>query len=347
LKLTTESEQKNDLLHPKLVKLHDIIIDEFENYPDSHILIFAEFRDTITLINNLLKKIPTVYPVRFVGQKTKSDKDKGMSQKNQIKILEEFREGKYNVLVSTSVAEEGLDIAECDVVIFYDAVPSEIRLIQRKGRTARQRRGKVLILYCKDSSDEKNLKSSLSRLQEMQKNIKITASQPPKSEIVAVKEESSKNETLDVFMNSEPSGKIVSLLPTSNPRYELQEILEQQSILWEEKSHGLDPYHYFIPVLIYKKNFILILLTPAKIQQGKVLYDEFWTEMKQISTKYSNVVIGIDFVEYVELVEGEKDGFTREIKDMAKDFSNVLVIPIDSVSILHYLIIPIVKKQVN
>ena len=63
-------------------------------------------------------------------------------------------------MVSTNVGEEGLDIVECDLVIFYDVVASEIRLIQRKGRTARHREGKVVILYCKRTHDEIYLKNS-------------------------------------------------------------------------------------------------------------------------------------------------------------------------------------------
>ena len=77
----------------------------------------------------------------------------------------------YNVLVSTNVAEEGLDIAECDLVVFYDVVASEIRLIQRKGRTARHRKGKVIILYCRNTNDEIYLNIALNKLNKMQKNL--------------------------------------------------------------------------------------------------------------------------------------------------------------------------------
>ena len=178
MKNKANSEEKDELLHPKLVRLKEVISDEIQSNPNAQILLFAEFRETISLIHKTLKLLPNVYPVRFVGQKTKSKKDKGMSQNTQVKTLEQFKEGKYNVLVSTSVAEEGLDIAECDVVIFYDAVPTEIRLIQRKGRTARQRNGKVIIMYCKGSSDESNFRNSLSRLRLMHNNIKNTVFQP-------------------------------------------------------------------------------------------------------------------------------------------------------------------------
>ena len=49
----------------------------------------------------------------------------------------EFRKGEFNVLVSSSIGEEGLHVPDVDLVVFYEAVPSEIRYIQRRGRTGR------------------------------------------------------------------------------------------------------------------------------------------------------------------------------------------------------------------
>ena len=63
---------------------------------------------------------------RFVGQATK-DAEKGLSQKKQIAALTRFKAGEFKVLVATSVGEEGLDVPSTDLVIFYEAVPSEIR----------------------------------------------------------------------------------------------------------------------------------------------------------------------------------------------------------------------------
>ena len=72
----------------------------------------------------------------------------------QIQIVNEFKMGFYNVLVATSIAEEGLDITETNAVIFYEPVPSAIRRIQRSGRTARTHAGKVIVLMTKNTRDE-------------------------------------------------------------------------------------------------------------------------------------------------------------------------------------------------
>jgi Fanconi anemia group M protein len=77
-----------------------------------------------------------------------------LSQKKQAEILQKFRDGEFNVLIATSVGEEGIDIPATDMVLFYEPVPSEIRSIQRKGRTGRARTGRVVVLMAKGTRDE-------------------------------------------------------------------------------------------------------------------------------------------------------------------------------------------------
>ena len=70
----------------------------------------------------------------------------GINQKLQKKVVNEFRLGGYNVLVATSIGEEGLDIGSVDLIICFDALKSPIRLVQRMGRTGRARQGRIVLL---------------------------------------------------------------------------------------------------------------------------------------------------------------------------------------------------------
>jgi Fanconi anemia group M protein len=90
---------------------------------------------------------------KFVGQ-SDTDGSEGMTQTEQQETLDAFRAGEFEVLVSTSVAEEGLDVPEVDLVLFYEPVPTAIRSIQRKGRTGRQTEGRVVVLIAEDTRDE-------------------------------------------------------------------------------------------------------------------------------------------------------------------------------------------------
>ncbi|MFX1563449.1 MAG: DEAD/DEAH box helicase, partial [Promethearchaeota archaeon] len=141
------------IVHPKLVAVTKIVGQQLEAVPESRIMVFTRFRETAKLLETTLKVVPKTLPIRFVGQASRGD-DRGLTQKEQGQILSAFREGKYNVLVATSVGEEGLDIQECDLVVFYEAVPSAIRLIQRRGRTGRTRPGRVIVLVALGTRDQ-------------------------------------------------------------------------------------------------------------------------------------------------------------------------------------------------
>jgi Fanconi anemia group M protein len=146
-----------NLEHPKLLELKSIVEESIKNNPKTKIIVFSQYRETGTRICKELNLIPNINAKVFVGQAKKtSDKGvvSGLNQKEQHEILNEFKDGKINLIVSTSIGEEGLDIMEVSEVIFYEPIPSAIRTIQRRGRTARLMKGKLTILVTKDTLDE-------------------------------------------------------------------------------------------------------------------------------------------------------------------------------------------------
>ena len=156
--------------HPKLDKLIPILRTQFAGKPESRAIVFTHYRDTCDQITKRLESIEGVRPVRFVGQASKGE-DIGLKQKEQREVLESFQEGKYNALVATSIAEEGLDIPATDLVVFYEPVPSEIRTIQRRGRTGRRRAGRVIVLVTKGTKDEAYLWSSRNKEMQMRREL--------------------------------------------------------------------------------------------------------------------------------------------------------------------------------
>ncbi|TET61599.1 MAG: DEAD/DEAH box helicase [Promethearchaeota archaeon] len=149
-----ESEEQINFSHPKLKKIISIIKEEFEEFDNKKILVFTQYREMAEFLKNLLQKEfnNQLKIEKFIGQATKMD-DIGYSQRLQIEILEKFREGLINILIATSVAEEGLDIPNVDAIIFFEPVPSEIRLIQRRGRTGRYAPGRCYILVTEETVD--------------------------------------------------------------------------------------------------------------------------------------------------------------------------------------------------
>jgi len=142
-----------DVEHPKIPEIVEIVKKQLKEKPDSKIIVFTHYRDTSTYIVNQLKNVENAKPVRFIGQAVKNG-ERGLTQREQTTIIKKFKDGEYNVLIATSVAEEGLDIPSTDLVVFYEPIPSEIRVIQRRGRTGRKMPGKVIILITKGTPDE-------------------------------------------------------------------------------------------------------------------------------------------------------------------------------------------------
>ncbi|MCI4332749.1 MAG: DEAD/DEAH box helicase family protein [Thermoplasmata archaeon] len=140
--------------HPKIDALRKLVAEEFERPRDRppRILVFAQFRDTIQGIRAALDG-DGWSTGRFVGQSTRDADDPGMSQGDQSTVLREFRTGRFPILVASSVAEEGLDVPDVDLVVFFESVASEIRAIQRRGRTGRSSLGRVVLLLTRDTRD--------------------------------------------------------------------------------------------------------------------------------------------------------------------------------------------------
>lgn len=150
--------------HPKLEYLRDVVLNHFldtgdgmqgSNVPPSatRVMVFASYRDSTEEICRVLKRSePMIRPQVFVGQAA-SKGSEGMNQKRQNEVIQDFKAGKYNTLVATSIGEEGLDIGDVDLIVNYDASASPIRMLQRIGRTGRKRMGRVVLLMMRGKEE--------------------------------------------------------------------------------------------------------------------------------------------------------------------------------------------------
>jgi Fanconi anemia group M protein len=138
-------------LHPKFRRARILLAQTLGIEDGERVIVFTESRDTAESLTDFLGE--HFETRRFVGQGDKEGSD-GMTQTEQKDTLDAFRAGEFEVLVSTSVAEEGLDVPDVDLVLFYEPVPKGIRSIQRKGRTGRASDGRVVVLLAEDTRDE-------------------------------------------------------------------------------------------------------------------------------------------------------------------------------------------------
>ncbi len=154
--------------HPKISRLLGLVSQILDSEPDNKIIVFAQYRESCDVIADKLSVVSAAKVCKLIGQA-----NGGLKQKEQIGILDKFRNGEYNIVVSTSVGEEGLDIASTNAVIFYEPIPSEIRTIQRRGRTGRKNDGEVYVLVASGTMDEV-MEASAQKKEQMMKDRLVT-----------------------------------------------------------------------------------------------------------------------------------------------------------------------------
>ncbi|MEX2349042.1 MAG: DEAD/DEAH box helicase [Nitrosopumilaceae archaeon] len=139
-----KTAQANGIEHSKITKLKEIL-----ESVTGKVLVFTSYRDSVEVIHQKLVEMGIAAGF-LIGKAGKT----GLKQKKQMEAVQKFRDGEYKVLIATRVGEEGLDISEVNLVVFFDNVPSSIRYIQRRGRTGRKEYGKLVVLIAKDTTDE-------------------------------------------------------------------------------------------------------------------------------------------------------------------------------------------------
>lgn len=159
LNLSNRKKLPDFLSHPKLRILHQILLEHFNQSNPSFstkAMIFSNYRESVFEIFDFLQKYyPLLRPAPLIGHSVSGNAHKNRKL-NQQNTIENFIQDSHNILVTTCIGEEGLDIGFVDLIVFYDAHSSPIRLIQRSGRTGRTRDGKIIILV-----NEKKEKSIL------------------------------------------------------------------------------------------------------------------------------------------------------------------------------------------
>jgi ERCC4-related helicase len=154
---------KAEKSQPRMIKLKEILEEHFQRrarvQASTKVIVFTALRSTVNDIVADLSDTPGVTAKAFIGQASSAASNgqggiKGLTQLEQAAILKSFNAGSVNVLVATSVAEEGLDIDEVDLIVFFEAVKSPIRNMQRMGRTGRKRSGRIVILTVDGDMDK-------------------------------------------------------------------------------------------------------------------------------------------------------------------------------------------------
>ncbi|XP_033164467.1 Fanconi anemia group M protein [Drosophila mauritiana] len=161
-----------DFGHAKYEKLRQVLVQHFQVNPDSRAIVFCEYRESVMLIHRLLlQHRPVLRPRCFVGQGSTVGASYALTQKQQLQIMTDFRSGTSNVLVATSIGEEGLDVGEVEMIVCFDICSTNpTRFIQRIGRTGRKKNGEVVMLVT-EGREQQVLKDVLANKDQINKKL--------------------------------------------------------------------------------------------------------------------------------------------------------------------------------
>ncbi|MDI6737273.1 MAG: helicase-related protein [Nanoarchaeota archaeon] len=274
--------------HPKIAVLKEMVKNAVDKKKDAKIIVFNNYRDSALKLTNELNMLQGVSAKLFVGQMKK--KETGLKQKEQLKMLDEFRNAEFNCLVSSSVGEEGLDIPAVDMVIFYEPVASAIRQIQRRGRTGRLEKGAVKILVTKGTIDEAYRWSSFHRekkmysvLYELKKKMKIDVEKKEQPTL------SDYDDSLKIFADTrEQHSGVAKELVSKGVSVKMQKLMVGDFILSERVGVERKSILGDTPIIIKKDNEILVL----PIQEAYKLYHKNKGNFKAMGIDLNKKQIG-------------------------------------------------------
>lgn len=298
--------EENGHEHPKLRKLISILKQELgyedgqtrlkslREMEDSHdsrtspkILVFTQFRDTLEMIRQKCED-EGIKAIKFYGQGTR-DGEKGLTQKQQHEIIKAFKMGIYDVLLSTSVAEEGIDIPAIDLVVLYEPVPSEVRMIQRRGRTGRKHQGRMKVLITKGTIDEayfwsskrkeRNMKSQLIN-NDLFKNINLNAVERMNSvrNIKSVDNLNELNKEEDKLNNKNKRKKVVVYADSREGNSKVIRNLDTIGVNVEVKTMTVGDYQITDDIIIERKtakDFVDSIVDKRLFKQATLMMEEF------------------------------------------------------------------------
>lgn len=178
-------------------------------------LVFTKSRDTVEALREEFSDDFSVG--RLVGQ-TDTGNSSGMTQAEQKEAVKQFSEREYEVLVSTQIGEEGLDISEVDLVVFYEPATKGIEQVQRQGRTGRTQKGRVVMLIGNDTRDVGMYYKSKSNVEQMKSDVaELQGISDLQDEIEEELQSNMEQATLqEAFEDSEGESEVTEQLEESN-----------------------------------------------------------------------------------------------------------------------------------
>ncbi|XP_053554957.1 ATP-dependent RNA helicase DHX58 [Bombina bombina] len=206
--------------NPKLLKLEEILRDQFQSSCESRGIIFTRTRHSAYSLQKWIESKPSLKemgikaaPLTGAGF---SNQSKHMTQNEQLEVIKRFRQGNLNLLISTSVAEEGLDIPQCNVVVRFGLMTNEISMVQARGRARAEDSSYSFLAKC--NSKETKREKTNEHLEELMKRAIKHVQNLPEREYEKKIKELQKNSLIERKVKQQKKEELKNTFPPENVR---------------------------------------------------------------------------------------------------------------------------------
>ncbi|XP_019419125.1 PREDICTED: endoribonuclease Dicer homolog 2-like isoform X2 [Lupinus angustifolius] len=239
-----KSDMDIGLLTSKVYCLVESLL-EYRDLNNMRCIVFVERVITAVVLEILLNALLPKYnswKTKFIAGHNSGLKNQTRKKQNQ--IVEEFRDGLVNIIVATSILEEGLDVQSCNLVIRFDPCPTVCSFIQSRGRARRQNSDYLLMVKSGDSDTHSRLEKYLASV-DIMRNESMRQSAIPCGSFEQLPEEVYRVESTGAIVNLSSSITLIYLycswLPSDgyfkpSPRWD-----KENATLYLPKSCPLQP----------------------------------------------------------------------------------------------------------
>lgn len=146
-------------LSPKVLELAKYLAMQFEKPSNHRCIVFVDRRATARILARLFRQIGSQHMRGYflVGGNHGGVDEDAFSFRQQVFTLLKFRKGELNCLFATSVAEEGLDVPDCNLVIRFDIYNTMIQYVQSRGRARNKNSNFIHMIEMGNSVHEERL----------------------------------------------------------------------------------------------------------------------------------------------------------------------------------------------
>lgn len=256
-----------DDLSDKVRELASFLAQEFQRPSDYRCLVFVSQRSAARLLSEWFKRqaYEHLRPGFLTGAGTQDLAEANFSFREQVLTMTQFRKGEINCLFATSIAEEGIDVPDCNLVIRFSLYNTMVQYIQSRGR-ARQANSRFIHMIERCNQQQAQLLSEVRYREMRMKN--FCQSLPQDRRVMG------NHDALDLIMKTEKAQKVYKEPSTGAKLTFHNALIILANFVSAVPTDSDEPQHPTYAVISHGAKFVAEVQLPAEAPLRFAMGDE-------------------------------------------------------------------------